>query len=96
MKTIALEHPSPELGSLFDQARREDVIVRLEDGSEFMVTAVEEFDREISATRRNEKLMTFLDARARQPGAIPFDEVKRQLGLPTVEESHEDQSPRGN
>jgi hypothetical protein len=81
MKTIDLPHPSSDVSGLLEQARQDPVIVRLADGSEFMLLAIDEFDREIARTRQNDNLMAFLDARARQEKTIPLDEVKRQLGL---------------
>jgi hypothetical protein len=81
MKTVTITESSTEIKALLEQAREEDVIVRLEDGREFLLSAVDEFDHEITRTRQNERLMAFLDARAKQPLTIPLDEVKRQLGL---------------
>ena len=81
MKTIELPHPSTEVAGLLNQARQEDLIVRLADGSEFMLVAIDEFDHEIAATRSNEKLMAFLEARGKQAATIPLDEVKQRLGL---------------
>jgi hypothetical protein len=81
MKTITITEPSTEIEALLEQAREEDVILRLADGREFLLSAVDDFDREIARTRQNERLMAFLDARAKQPDTIPLDEVKRQLGL---------------
>jgi hypothetical protein len=81
MKTITITEPSTEIKALLEQAREEDVIVRLADGREFLLSAVDDFDHEIARTRQNERLMVFLDARAQQPRTIPLDEVKRQLGL---------------
>jgi len=57
------------------------VIVRLADGSEFILSAIDDFDVEIARTRRNQKLMALVDERAKQTQAIPLDEVKRRLGL---------------
>lgn len=81
MKTVTIPEGSREIRALLDQARDEDVIVRLSDGSEFIVSAVDDFDHEIVRTRRNEKLMALLDERAGQTRTIPLDEVKRQLGF---------------
>jgi hypothetical protein len=41
-----------EIRALFEQARDEDVIVRLADGSEFILSAIDEFDVEVAQTRR--------------------------------------------
>ncbi|MEH2142315.1 hypothetical protein [Nostoc sp.] len=80
MKTITISEDSAEIRALLEQARSEDVIVRLADGSEFILSAVDDFDVEVAQTRRNEKLMALLDERAKQTQTIPLDEVKRRLG----------------
>ena len=61
--------------------RNEDVLVRAADGTEFMVSAMDDFDYEIARTRQNAKLMALLDERTRQTQTVPLEEVKRQLGL---------------
>jgi hypothetical protein len=81
MKTVTVAAHSYEIQALLEQAREEDLVVRAADGTEFLLSAVDDFDREIALTRQNEKLMALLDERARQTTTVPLDEVKRQLGL---------------
>jgi hypothetical protein len=81
MKTVNLSNPTRELTALLDQANDEDVVVRLADGREFLLSAVDDFDIEIAQTRQNEKLIAFLEKRARQTQTLPLDEVKRRLGI---------------
>lgn len=81
MKTVTIAEGSTEINALLEQARDEDLVVRLADGSEFMLSAIDDFDREIARTRRNAKLMALLDERAKQTQTIPVEEVKRQLGF---------------
>jgi hypothetical protein len=81
VKTVEITSGSVDIAALLAQARQEDLIVRLADGTEFLVVAVDDFDHELALTRGNEKLMSFLDARARQTQTVPLDAVKRQLGL---------------
>jgi hypothetical protein len=81
MKTIDLVETPPDVAHLLDQARDEDLIVRLADGSEFLLVAVDDFEEEIARTRNNPRLMALLEARAKQTETIPLDEVKRRLGL---------------
>lgn len=81
MKTIDLPQASPEVASLLEQARDDDLVLRLADGSEFLVVAIDDFDEEIARTRNNPRLMALLEARARQTATIPLDEVKKRLGL---------------
>jgi hypothetical protein len=79
MKTVTITGGSAEIRALLAQARDEDVVVRMDDGSEFLLSAIDDFDHEIAQTRRNEKLMSLLDERAGQTQTIPIEEVKRRL-----------------
>ena len=81
MKTDAVPPQAAEINALLDQAREDELLVRTADGSEFLLSAVDDFDQEIARTRQNAKLMALLDERAKQSKTIPLDEVKRQLGL---------------
>lgn len=82
MKTVEYPQTPPDVAKLLDEARRDDLLVRLPDGSEFLLVAVEDFDKEIVETRRNESLMTLLEERAKEPATVSLEEAKRQLGLP--------------
>jgi hypothetical protein len=81
MKTVNLPNPTNELTALLDQANDEDVVVRLADGREFLLSAVDDFEIEIAQTLQNEKLMALLEARAQQTRTVPLEEVKRRLGI---------------
>ena len=81
MKTLAVTSQSTEINVLLNQARDEDVIVRTADGSEFLLSAIDDFDEEIAQTRRNEKLMALLHERAQQKKTVPLELVKQQFGL---------------
>jgi hypothetical protein len=81
VKTVAVPPQAAEINALLEQARDDELLVRTADGSEFLLTAVDESDQEIARTRQNAKLMSLLDERAKQAKTIPLDEVKRQLGL---------------
>jgi hypothetical protein len=81
VKTIDLPQASPDMALLLEQAGDDDLILRLADGREFLLVAIDDFDEEIARTRNNPKLMALLEARARQTTTIPLDEVKRRLGL---------------
>ena len=81
MKVIPVSPHATEINRLLDQARHEEVLLQSADGSEFLLVAVDDFAQEILRTRQNERLMAFLDERAKQTQTVPLDEVKRQLGL---------------
>jgi hypothetical protein len=81
VKTIDIDQNAPDVVHLLEQARNDDLIVRLADGTEFLLIALDEFDQEIARTRNNPRLMALLETRAQQTTIIPLDEVKRKLGL---------------
>ena len=81
MKTIDLAQTSGDVARLLDEARQNDLVVRLSDGSEFLLIALDEFDQEIARSRENPRLMALLEARAAQTTTFPVDEVKRRLQL---------------
>jgi hypothetical protein len=91
MKTVTVKQLSRDWDHLLHEAATEDLVLQLEDGREFLATAIDDFDREIIATRRNEKLMAFLDACAREKATIPHEEIERELGLTDPAESIETQ-----
>jgi hypothetical protein len=79
MKTIDLPKVSKEVAGLLKKARKDDLVVRLADGSEFMLVAINDFDAEVARTRANTKLMKLLDSRAKQSKLIPLEQVKRRF-----------------
>lgn len=81
MKTVTIPPQAAEVSALLEQARDEDILVQTADGSEFVVTVVDDFDQEIARTRQNAKLMVLLEERAKQTRTVSLEEVKRQLGL---------------
>jgi hypothetical protein len=81
VKTIDFVQAPPDVAHLLEQARDEDLVVRLADGSEFLLVAIDDFDQEIARTRNNPRLMALLEARAKQTATVSLDEVKRRLGL---------------
>ena len=51
--------------ALLKRARRQNVILRSPEGEEFILAAIDDFNREIELARQNRSLMKFLAARAR-------------------------------
>ncbi|MCI0334090.1 MAG: hypothetical protein L0228_12805 [Planctomycetes bacterium] len=81
MKTIDIANTTGDVARLLDEARENDLVVRLSDGSEFLLIALDEFDQEVAKSRQNSRLMALLEARASQTTTFPLDEVKRRLQL---------------
>lgn len=82
MKTLNMSKRSRAVKALLDQARDEDLVVRAEDGTQFLIQAIGEFDREIEKQRRNKKLMAFLDECAKQTEWTPLAKVEKELRIP--------------
>jgi hypothetical protein len=66
MKTNVVSSRSRSIKAVLEQARDEDIFVRAEDRSRFLIQAVDDFQSEIDGQRRNQKLMKFLDQTATQ------------------------------
>ena len=81
MKTVTIPDEASEICQLLEKAGDEDLIIELKDGRQFILSPVDDFDLELAQTRRNKKLMAFLDERSQQKDSIPFEEVKRRLGF---------------
>ena len=80
MKTIMIPAQSTDIQSLLDQAREDDLILCAADGTQFLLSAVDDFDHEIARTRQNQELMALLDERAKRSEIVTLDAVKQQLG----------------
>jgi hypothetical protein len=81
MKTIYISPRSKTLNALFKQAKRNNLILRTADGFEFILAEINDFDREIELTRKNKKLMEFLEKRAKQTKTVSAAEARARLGL---------------
>ncbi len=81
MKVITVSAQAQNLAALLEQARQENIILRLPDGTEFVLAEIDDFDREITLTRQNEELILLLEQRGQQMQTIDLAEVKEQLGL---------------
>ena len=83
MKTIHVSMRSKTLNGLLRQARRNNLILRTTNGLEFILAQVDDFDREIELTRKNKKLMEFLDKRGKETKTLSTAEARARLGLAT-------------
>jgi len=82
MKTIKVSRQEKALQALLKRASQENLILRAPDGREFIIAAIDDFDREIQLQRQNKEFMRFLDERGREKATITAEEARRSLGLP--------------
>jgi hypothetical protein len=81
MRTIKVSRRARTLNALLKQALEENLILKTEDGREFVLAEVEDFDREIELTRQNDELMRLLDSRGQEKATISLAEARAQLGV---------------
>ena len=81
MKTVTITPDAPAVQTLLEEARHQDLLLRLADGTEFFLSVVDDFDREVARTRQHAKLVAFLDSRGKQPATKSLADVKNELGL---------------
>jgi hypothetical protein len=81
MKTVQIGATPPTLEDLLKLADGENVILKTNDGREYVLAEVEDFDREISLMRQNEALMQLLDERSQEKTSNSPSEARRKLGL---------------
>lgn len=78
MKTIELTAPLPSLNEILQFALNENVLLKNQNGEEFVLASLDDFEAEVESLRHNEDFIAFLDARAKEP-KIPFAEAKKRL-----------------
>ncbi len=82
MRTLELPRlHTTTIVQLLDWARQENVLIRDQDGEEFLVTATSDFNAEVSSLGQNDEFIAFLDARAREPKISLSEARKRLLAL---------------
>jgi hypothetical protein len=81
MKPIKVARRARGVNELLKKARKENVILRSPEGEEFILAAIDDFNREIQLTRRNKALMRLLDSRRRQRDSVSLDQARKLLGV---------------
>jgi len=81
MKTLSVSPRAKSLFAALNAARKENLILLLPDGTEFILAEVDSFDREIELTRQNQQLMSLLEDRSQQSKRVTLAEARRGLGI---------------
>ncbi len=81
MKTIHVSQRAKSITALLNEARSENLVLILADGSEFILAEIDAFDHEVKLTRQNQPLMELLKQRAQQPKRVSLTEAKKRLGV---------------
>lgn len=75
MKTIELPSVSLSLQDLLAMAHEEPVLVRTASGEEYVIGAIEDFQREVELMRANPTLMRLLDERSKERASVSLDSL---------------------
>jgi hypothetical protein len=81
MKTIAISPRAKSITALLNEARGENLVLTLSDGSEFILAEIDAFDHEVKLTRQNQQLMDLLEQRTKNAKRVSLAEARTRLGI---------------
>ncbi|MBM4423619.1 MAG: hypothetical protein FJ030_09540 [Chloroflexi bacterium] len=95
MTILAVSPKSKTVNDLLKKAKRKNLVLESPDGDRYVLCRISEavsfyvgddddFAKEVEKTRKNKKLMKYLDQRrekSRREKRIPIEQVRRELGL---------------
>ena len=81
MKTVDLRQGERSLSEVLALAKSEAVLIHSASGEDFLLEQADEFDREVATLGGSEKFMSFLEARAKEGGDLPVEEIRRTHGI---------------
>jgi hypothetical protein len=81
MKTVNLFLERPTLAELLALASEDNIILRTQEGREFVLAEVDDFSQEVELVRQQEELMTFLAKRSRDTETYTLKQVREKLSL---------------
>ena len=79
MKTLDVSDELPSVKELLDLASDENLILTTPEGREFILAAIDDFDRELELIRENDELMEFLRLRSSEDKTFTLSEVREKL-----------------
>lgn len=81
MKTIELAQSNLTIVELMELAQQDTLILRKSDGTEFVLSVIDDFAAEVEALRQNEEFMEFLAQRSRSTKRLSLEQARKRLGL---------------
>lgn len=81
MKTIELAHSNLTISELIELAEQDTLIIRKPDGTEFVLSAVDDFSAEVEALGQNQEFMDFLAQRSRSTKRVSLEEARKRLSM---------------
>ena len=81
MKTIKLSESNLTVVELIELAEQDTIILRKSDGTEFVLSVVDDFAAEVEALGQNQEFMEFLAQRSRSTKRVSLSEARKRLGI---------------
>jgi hypothetical protein len=66
---------------LLELAEQDTLILRKPDGTEFVLSAVDDFAAEVEALSQNQEFMEFLAQRSRSAKRVSLEEARKRLNI---------------
>ena len=79
MITLDLRQQTLTVDELLRLASSDSVLIRTDDGQEYILESADEFDREVAMLGQSEKFMQFLAERSKEKGAVTLEQLKKDL-----------------
>ena len=81
MKTIELSQSNLTVVELIELAEQETLILIKPDGTEFVLSPVDDLAAEVEALRQNQEFLEFLAQRSRSTKRLSLLEARKRLGI---------------
>jgi hypothetical protein len=81
MKTVDLSIEHLNLAELLKLASQENVILKTQEGREFLLAETDDLDAEVSLVRQHEELMRLLARRSLETKTYTVHQARERLGL---------------
>ncbi|NJL40862.1 MAG: hypothetical protein HC833_17855 [Leptolyngbyaceae cyanobacterium RM1_406_9] len=81
MRTIELAQSTLSMTELLELAEQDTLILRKPDGTEFVLSAVDDFASEVEALSQNQEFMEFLAERSRSTKRVSLEEARKRLSI---------------
>lgn len=81
MKTLEIDRLDLTVVELIQMAEQETIILKKSDGTEFVLSAIDDLTAEVEALRQNEEFMQFLAQRSRSTKRLSLEKTRKRLGI---------------
>ena len=81
MKSIELADSNLTVIELIELAEQDTLILKKPDGTEFVLSVIDDFAAEVEALSQNEEFMEFIAQRSRSTKRLSLESAQKRLGI---------------